>query len=233
MIVLKGSSPQNAFADTMHNELMEMSPDLHQKLLGILQKPSWHKKDRYDIIENQQDLMLHFEWTREAITLRALSGSLLTKSTTKLVSFVQTCCWLSMVMSISPSEMPAKAIVIQQKTEPPRRAKTNLHFRLEFLPFSEDEAQVCWLGLIPSAVLATTFLAPQRKDGFVGLEIPLDFMANICGARHAFEFRNGIVIKGFSVMLVPVKYDKDINIGMLDSYCAITFYLGCGTILSH
>ena len=39
----------------------------------------------------------------------------------------------------------------------------------------------------------------------MSLEIPIDVMAGIAGARHAVEFKGGVVLKGFFVMFVLIE----------------------------
>lgn len=45
----------------------------------------------------------------------------------------------------------------------------------------------------------------KRDNQEQGLEIPLEMMAALCGARHLTEFEGGLVLKGQSAMFVPVK----------------------------
>ena len=63
----------------------------------------------------------------------------------------------------------------------------------------------CWCPLFTNAVIAGGFPIPIRSHGEFGLEIPLEIMATLCGARHAIEYQGGLLIKGFSTMLVPVE----------------------------
>lgn len=39
----------------------------------------------------------------------------------------------------------------------------------------------------------------SERQGEVGLEIPIDIMAGISGARHAVEFKGGVVLKGVPI----------------------------------
>lgn len=75
----------------------------------------------------------------------------------------------------------------------------------EPIPFSGNT--VCWLRLLPNRVLAYGFPIPERFNEF-GLEGSLDVMAALTGARHAVEYEGGVVVKGFSTMLVPMKRSK-------------------------
>lgn len=53
-------------------------------------------------------------------------------------------------------------------------------------------------------MIAHGFPIPERCDNELGLEISVDIMASLCGARHAIEIEGGLVIKGFSTMLIPI-----------------------------
>ncbi|RDW61992.1 hypothetical protein BP6252_11425 [Coleophoma cylindrospora] len=62
----------------------------------------------------------------------------------------------------------------------------------------------CWHELFFNPVIACGFPIPRRNDE-KGLEVPIHMMTALCGASHAIEYEGGIVIKGFSSMLVPLK----------------------------
>jgi hypothetical protein len=67
----------------------------------------------------------------------------------------------------------------------------------------------CWLPLFSGAVLASGgFPIPDRGDE-MGLEISLELLAALTGVCHAVEYQGGVVMKGFSHMLVPVRRQKD------------------------
>lgn len=68
-----------------------------------------------------------------------------------------------------------------------------------------EQDQCCWLPLFANPVIARGFPVPKRKDGERGLEIPLEIMAALGGARHVTEFEGGLVMKGYSAMFVPVE----------------------------
>jgi hypothetical protein len=71
-----------------------------------------------------------------------------------------------------------------------------------------SELNSCWLSLFSNAVIAHGFPIPERADG-IGLEMSVQLMAAIIGARHAVTFDGGVVIKGFSSMFVPVTRTED------------------------
>ena len=62
----------------------------------------------------------------------------------------------------------------------------------------------CWLSLFCGATIAKNFPIPTRHSE-VGLEIPLHILASLISAQHFAEYEGGVVLKGFSSLLVPVK----------------------------
>ncbi|PQE09075.1 pfs domain protein [Rutstroemia sp. NJR-2017a BVV2] len=83
--------------------------------------------------------------------------------------------------------------------------RTEPCFLMEFSVTSlGDEENSCWHDLFFNPVIAYNFPIEERHFGN-GLEIPIHMMAALGGASQAVEFDGGIVIKGFSSMLVPLK----------------------------
>ena len=75
-----------------------------------------------------------------------------------------------------------------------------------------QEEQSCWLPIFTHAVIAHGFPVPRRENGEQGLEIPIEIMAALGGARHVTDYQGGLVLKGFSAMFVPLKrYDHSIQ----------------------
>ncbi|KAF6783004.1 hypothetical protein CMUS01_16690, partial [Colletotrichum musicola] len=68
----------------------------------------------------------------------------------------------------------------------------------------------CWLDLVShGTVIARGFPVPDR-DTARGLEIPLPILVEMAGIRHVVEFREGVVMKGLSSMLLPISRTDDI-----------------------
>lgn len=74
-------------------------------------------------------------------------------------------------------------------------------------PVNESE-QTCWLNLFDRACIAAGFPISDRAEE-IGLEISLDLLAGLSGARHIFEYKGGLVMKGFSHMFVPIRRQLD------------------------
>ena len=82
----------------------------------------------------------------------------------------------------------------------------NVTFRMSS-PGERDQS--CWLPLFSNPVIARGFRIPERENGEQGLEVPLELMAALGGARHVTEFEGGLVLKGHSAMFVPIKFQQN------------------------
>ncbi|RYN54274.1 hypothetical protein AA0118_g9253 [Alternaria tenuissima] len=71
-----------------------------------------------------------------------------------------------------------------------------------------DIEQICWLNLFNRACIVVGFPISDRSKE-IGLEISLELLAGLSGARHIFEYEGGLVMKGFSHMFVPVRRQLD------------------------
>ncbi len=84
------------------------------------------------------------------------------------------------------------------------------HFMVTFdtseLP---EEEQSCWLPIFTNPIIAQGFPIPVRAHGEQGLEIPLEMMAALGGARHAVDFGGGLMLKGYSTLFVPTRRYED------------------------
>lgn len=67
----------------------------------------------------------------------------------------------------------------------------------------------CWHTLFENPTVVTGYpIACRIKEG-TGLEIPLNIMAEMIQTRHVDIFEGQILLKGFSKILVPTKYDEE------------------------
>ena len=71
------------------------------------------------------------------------------------------------------------------------------------------DEQSCWFSLFNNPVMAKGFPVPKRSNSERGLEMSIELMAALGGARYAIEFRNGLIIKGYSAAFVPVMSYED------------------------
>lgn len=90
-----------------------------------------------------------------------------------------------------------------------RGAVLSSDFRVTFDTFElSKEEKSCWLSIFANPVIARGFPVPKRTNGEQGLEVPLEILAALGGVRHVTEFEGGLVLKGYSAMLVPAERYK-------------------------
>ncbi len=63
----------------------------------------------------------------------------------------------------------------------------------------------CWKGIFGNPVLVAGYRIPRRDDPNTGMEVSLDLMAQLVGARKISIFGGKILIKGYSAILVPTR----------------------------
>ncbi|MDI1489583.1 MAG: hypothetical protein OHK93_000780 [Ramalina farinacea] len=98
-----------------------------------------------------------------------------------------------------------------QRTE--SLAELSVSFETYDLPEAE---QSCWVPLFANPTIAQGFPVRRRDNEEQGIEIPLEMMAALGGARHMTNYEGGLVLKGFSTMFVPVKrYRKSVQWHMI------------------
>ncbi|KAF2726782.1 hypothetical protein EJ04DRAFT_582469 [Polyplosphaeria fusca] len=68
-----------------------------------------------------------------------------------------------------------------------------------------ESVESCWHDLVGNSVIAAGFPTPERVNGEVGLHIPFQIMAALASVPLATQFCGGYVLKGRSIMLIPVK----------------------------
>lgn len=84
---------------------------------------------------------------------------------------------------------------------------TDFILSLEDLDRLPDLA-MCWPPLFTHTPMAVQFPVPQKKEG-TGLEISPLLMTRLAGIVMAVEFQGGLILKGLSTALIPVKYCND------------------------
>lgn len=87
----------------------------------------------------------------------------------------------------------------------PDKAAVTVSFETCDLPEAEKS---CWTPLFANPTIAEGFPVHKRDNEEQGLEIPLEMMAALGGARYITDYEGGLVLKGFSAMFVPVKRYK-------------------------
>ena len=138
-----------------------------------------------------------------SVNLGTPSSIKITGSKEYIVIMAQVLAWIGTAFQISDSGQV-------QYSEPCITHLSPSHFSMEFLKTSlVDAERSCWLPLFYNPVIAKGFPIPRRNSHELGIEIPLEMMAALQGAEQAVEHGCGLLIKGFSSMLVPVNRQQD------------------------
>jgi len=78
------------------------------------------------------------------------------------------------------------------------------HYHIKFIPeLIHESEKACWLPLFDGAVIAAGFPVTPREEE-LGVEIPFSILVAMAGIRQPVEINGGIVMKGFSDMLIPI-----------------------------
>ncbi len=126
-----------------------------------------------------------------------------------IVEIAQQLSWIGSALRLSPYDDKisySEVVIRHSRSSLSSGSFFDIFFKSEPLHPSENP---CWLPLFGNAVIARAFPIPERQDE-VGLEIPLGILAGLAGVRHAVEFEGGVVMKGYSTMLIPTKRRDDI-----------------------
>ena len=126
-----------------------------------------------------------------------------------IVDIVQQLAWMGAALRTSKD---GQVQYCEAKLQGVKRAEglEPAHFYVSFdmnSPGKDDRS--CWFPLFTNPVIAHGFPTAPRNHNEVGLEIPLDMMAALGGARHAADFEGGLVLKGYSALLVPIRRHED------------------------
>jgi hypothetical protein len=136
----------------------------------------------------------HASWIAEIAEIMAWIGSALRSSTTS--DGIQLC---SPAIGQDPGNPTSHGLTcrISYSMESQPRDKISLNGK-------------CWHGLFRAPVIAKGFPISRRPASRPGLEIPLGMMATLTATTRLNSFNGKWVIKGFSTMLLPTHYEKDI-----------------------
>ncbi|KAI1130620.1 hypothetical protein F5Y10DRAFT_262958 [Nemania abortiva] len=195
-----------AYATTCLEYLKEIWPNSGETLLPILQKAIREILDRPDSearVDTEHDLFYRISvelYQDGTLKLRTKGPEAF------VVDIIQQLCWLNSTFSMLPPGQDGTGyctpvidpICGSDQDVPIIRLGTS------FTKLLTDEKRSCWLSLFSNVVIAHGFPIPKREIG-IGLEMSLELMAAIIGARHAAIFDGGVVVKGFSSMFLPVK----------------------------
>jgi hypothetical protein len=68
----------------------------------------------------------------------------------------------------------------------------------------------CWHDMFRNPVMATGFPISMKHKHALGIEMPLNMMAELVGSHRVIEFHGSVYIKGFSTMLVATMLEANL-----------------------
>jgi hypothetical protein len=120
--------------------------------------------------------------------------------------------WLGASLRSSPLEsgicVCRSSIRDFRSQAPDPSIKRSLSCKIDFSMDTAEEDSAdsqCWHGLFLNPIVVDGYPMPRRCEENTGLEIPLNMMIRLAGARRVTIFNNRLVIKGYSTLLVPMK----------------------------
>jgi hypothetical protein len=191
----------NAQLTTVCNFLKQTWPDHTFELLQAIQSTlSRHGQDS-DLpskLGNTPSSAIFIDLERQTVTA--------TGSEDLIVTVAQQLTWLGAACRASVGEL-AYCYPTFDEAE---ISRTDFHvpaFQItyEVVPLSAQEPRSCWNKLVGSSVIATGFPISERLLNETGLDVPLEIMAALAGIPLATQYGGGYVLKGRSLMFVPVE----------------------------
>jgi len=81
--------------------------------------------------------------------------------------------------------------------------------KTEIVEVDSKELRGCWCEFLPGSVIAAGFPIRSRLSSMAGLEISLEIMSALGGIMNATQFEEGYVLKGRSIVFIPIKRQGD------------------------
>ncbi|KAL8758284.1 MAG: hypothetical protein Q9184_003973 [Pyrenodesmia sp. 2 TL-2023] len=218
VVTLVGAlSPYNVCATTCSKYISQTWPEVGPLLLRVIEgefqpsdsEASWPELSLSGYIDGAPLVKGKVETQDLHIRLRHSSTSagnpwvLDVIGSAKLqVKVAQALCWLAATFRSSPIAGIAESRVSF-------RPSGACYFSLSLenlVPLPDTET--CWYPLFTHTSMAVDYPVPQRKEG-IGLEIAPLLMASLAGIVMVVELEGGLILKGLSTALIPVKYCND------------------------
>lgn len=122
-----------------------------------------------------------------------------------LVTIAQQLSWLVAACRASPSELVYSYPSFREEESTSAISIPTFRISSEIVPLSPQEPRCCWNEVVGRSVIVAGFPIPERFRGEIGLELPIQVMAGLAGVPLATNYRGGYLLKGQSVIFVPVK----------------------------
>ena len=120
-----------------------------------------------------------------------------------IVQALQQIVWMGTAFRVSDTQEVAVArFTLTHTKQPGHTDHLGVHFDTSAL--SEKERK-CWVPLFANPVIAEGFPIEKRMKDDKGLELSLQMMAALGGARHITEYDGSLIIKGEFAAFVPIE----------------------------
>ena len=127
----------------------------------------------------------------------------------RVAGLVQQAIWMSAALRVSTIDRVQSSHFTLAKDYRPNEDEVACYIvSIETADLSEKD-ESCWLPLFANSVIADGFPILERRNNEKGLELPLEMMAALGGARHLTDYDGGLVLKGHSALFYPVSCDGD------------------------
>ena len=207
LVVTISGSAEHAQATSCSEYIRQYWPIQGSRVLDALQRaldsPAHTSQSVFNYGALPTYTHLTFDVTLGKVVLNIISGSQYT-----IVDVVQQLTWMGAALRTSKD---GRVQYCESKLQEVGKAKgVKAIFNLTFDNYSPGEDdQSCWFSLFTNPVIAQGFPTARRNNNEVGLELPLDMMAALGGARYAMDFEGGLVLKGDSTLFVPIRRYED------------------------
>ena len=154
--------------------------------------------------DNALSRSMHLEFD---VTLGRVVLNIISDNQDTIVNVVQQLAWMGAALRTSKND---RVQYCKSKLQGVGKSVGPVNFNLTFDIYSPaEDDQSCWFSLFTNPVIAQGFPTARRNNNEVGLELPLNMMAALGGARHAVDFEGGLVLKGDSTLFVPIRRHED------------------------
>ena len=205
VITLTGSQV-NAQASTCEQFIREFWPDLGLRLLSFIEVVC----DQY---LREGEIWMAKWFTGEEFPSVGIEIKIKSDKTTlevhgpleSQIRVTKILTWLTAAVrsSTPPSLSSSKTrLTFEEYGSDPEKA----YFKLQPKPLNpiRNGSQMCWHPLFERSVIVVHYPYAQRTQG-IGVELSPFLMATLAGIRTAVEFRGGLILRGLSTALIPLR----------------------------
>ncbi|KAI1123229.1 hypothetical protein F5Y10DRAFT_286346, partial [Nemania abortiva] len=111
-----------------------------------------------------------------------------------------------------PILIPSSGLRGRDRSDPPHEHSFIIHVKSEEMVRDPESNSSCWRKLLLGTTVVTGFKIPSRPRDTPGLEIHPRIAVDLVGADQVTLFDSRLLIKGFSRMLYPTKFDAESNV---------------------